>query len=279
MNSDSLRLAYDLELAGRSASTRRIYIAAVRDFTKFHGLEPRAMDQQQIREWIQVLRTRGLSSQRLRHHFSALKFLYAKTLGRPGAVSFLSCPKEHHRLPLVLAVEDVQRLLKALVEPKYRVFFAFLYGTGLRLGEGCCVQTADIDGRRGVLRVRAGKTHKERAVALTPPLLETLRAYWRIVRPTPPWLFASRRGTHLSAAVARSALGQAALTAGLQRRVTPHALRHSFATHSLEAGVDLRIIQVALGHESIRTTARYVTVSLEMISKTPSPFDRLDFCL
>jgi integrase/recombinase XerD len=132
---------------------------------------------------------------------------------------------------------------------------------------------------RGVLRVRAGKTHKERAVPLTPALLQTLRTYWRIVRPTPPWLFASRRGTHLSAAVARSALGQAARAAGLERRVTPHVLRHSFATHSLEAGVDLRIIQVALGHGSIRTTARYTTVSLEMLSKTPSPFDRLDFDL
>lgn len=279
MDSDNVRLAYDLELAGRSASTRRIYLAAVRDFTKFHGRAPSAMDQPQIREWVEELRTHGLSSQRLRHHLSALKFLYAKTLGRPNAVSFLSFPKDRQRLPSVLAIEDVQRLLRALVEPKYRVFFAFLYGTGLRLSEGCRVQTGDIDGHRGVLRVRAGKTHKERAVALTPPLLRTLRAYWRIVRPVPPWLFASRRGTQLSAEVARSALGRAALAAGLLQRVTPHVLRHSFATHSLEAGVDLRVIQVALGHKSIRTTARYTTVSLEMLSKTPSPFDRLDFYL
>lgn len=279
MESDSVRLSHDLELAGRSASTRRIYLAAVRDFMKFHGRAPQAMGQEQIREWVEELRSRGLSSQRLRHHFSALKFLYAKTLGVPTAVSFLSCPKERRQLPQVLSFQDIQRLLGALAEPKYRVFFAFLYGTGLRLNEGCRVQTGDIDGSRGVLRVRAGKTHKERAVALTPPLLRTLRAYWRIVRPKAPWLFASRRGTHLSAAVARTALGRAARAAGLRQPVTPHVLRHTFATHLLEAGVDLRVIQVALGHESIRTTARYVAVSLEMIAKTPSPFDRLDFRL
>jgi site-specific recombinase XerD len=279
MDADSVRLAYDLELAGRAASTRRIYLAAVRDFMKFHGRAPSVMDQPQIREWVEELRTQGLSAQRLRHHLSAIKFLYAKTLGRPNAVSFLSFPKDPHRLPTVLAIEDVQRLLRAVTEPKYRAFFAFLYGTGLRLSEGCRVQTGDIDGQRGVLRVRAGKTHKERVVALTPRLLETLRVYWRIVRPAPPWLFASRRGTQLSAEVARIALGRAALAAGLLPRITPHVLRHSFATHSLEAGVDLRVIQVALGHESIRTTARYASVSLEVLSKTPSPFDRLDFQL
>jgi integrase/recombinase XerD len=279
MDSDSARLACDLELAGRSQSTQRIYLAAVRDFMKFHGRAPAAMDQPQIREWVQELRTRGLSAQRLRHHLSALKFLYAKTLGRPSAVSFLSFPKDRRRLPVVLGIGDIQRLLKALVEPKYRVFFAFLYGTGLRLSEGCCVQTGDIDAQRGVLLVRAGKTHRERVVAITPPLLQTLRAYWRIVRPAPPWLFASRRGTQLSAGVARSALRQAVSAAGLERSVTPHVFRHSYATHSLEAGIDLRLIQVALGHESIRSTARYASVSLEMISKTPSPFDRLDFYL
>lgn len=279
MDSDSARLAYDLELAGRSPSTQRIYLAAVRDFMKFHGRAPTAMGQLQIRAWVQELRTRGLSSQRLRHHLSALKFLYAKTLGRPSAVSFLSFPKDRRRVPIVLAIGDIQRLLKALSEPKYRVFFAFLYGTGLRLSEGCCVQTGDIDGQRGVLLVRAGKTHKERVVAMTPPLLHTLRAYWRIVRPPPPWLFASRRGTQLSADVARTALKRAASAAGFERSVTPHVFRHSYATHALEAGIDLRLIQVALGHESIRSTARYASVSLEMISKTPSPFDRLDFYL
>jgi integrase/recombinase XerD len=279
MEMDLVLFADDLELAGRSPSTRRIYLAAARELVRFHGRPARALGQTEVREWVRDLRTRDLSPQRLRHHFSALKFLYSKTLGRPSAVSFLSCPREPRRLPLVLSVAEIRRLLQALREPKYRIFFAFLYGTGLRLGEGCRVKTGDIDAERGVLRVRPGKTHQERAVALSPPLLQTLRSYWRIVRPAAPWLFSSRRGTELCANVARTALGEAARTAGFQQRVTPHVLRHSFATHALESGVDLRFIQVALGHQSIRTTARYASVSLEMISKTPSPFDRLDLRL
>ncbi len=277
MNLDLERLADDLELADRSLSTRRIYLAAVRELGGFCGRAPSTLSQEDVRAWIRTLRRRQLSPQRLRHHFSALKFLYVKTLGRPHVVSFLSSPKDPDRLPTVLSLDEVRRVLAAIREPKYRMFFAFLYGTGLRLGEACAVQTGDIDGERGLLRVRPEKSHKERAVALTPALLRTLRAYWRIVRPAPPWLFATRRGAPLCPNVARSALRSATEIAGLRKTVTPHVLRHTFATHALEAGVDLRLIQVALGHRSIRTTARYASVSLEMISKTPSPFDRLDF--
>lgn len=219
----------------------------------------------------------GFSSPRLRHHLSALKFLFDKTLGRPELVRFLAFPKDEQRLPTVLSRKEVRQILIALKEPKYRVFFAFLYGTGLRLNEARAVQTNDIDGERGVLRVRAGKTHKERAVALSPLLLSTLRAYWRLVRPSPPWLFASRCGTQLCPGVARNALRRASQSADIRKKVTPHVFRHTFATHALEAGVDLRLIQVALGHRSIRSTARYASVSLEMISRTPSPFDRLGF--
>ena len=176
----------------------------------------------------------------------------------------------------VLTGEEVARLLKQLIEPKYRVFFTLLYATGLRLNEACQLQTTDIDARRGLVHVRQAKGGKERVVMLGPRMLSTLRAYWRFVRPPSPWLFASTRGGPLSAEVARRALKRAAEAAQLTK-VTPRALRHSFATHLLEDGTDLRVIQVLLGHESIRTTARYVRVSLEMISKTPSPFDRLPF--
>jgi integrase/recombinase XerD len=279
MDPDLERFADDLDLADRSPSTRRIYLAAARDLVRFHGASPSALDQDDVREWVRVLRGRRLSPQRLRHHLSALKFLYGKTLGRPEIVGFVSFPKDPYRLPTVLSVDEVRRVLAAVKEPKYRVFFAFLYGTGLRLREACEVQTGDIDGERGLLTVRARKTHGERAVGLTPALLRTLRAYWRFVRPVPPWLFASRRGTGLSPSVARNALRNAAEIARLQKNVTPHVLRHTFATHALEAGVELRLIQAALGHRSIRSTARYASVSLKMISRTPSPFDRLGFCL
>jgi len=276
MDSERARLAQDLELAGHSVSTQRIYLAAVCAFATFRGRALADMDQDDVRAWIYELRARGLSAQRLRQHFSALKFLYSRTLGRPGVTSFLSWPKDERRLQVVLTAQDVARLLRGLLEPKYRVFFTLLYATGLRLNEACQLRTDDIDAEHGLVHVRRGKGGKERAVMLTPRLLNALRTYWRFVRPPSPWLFASGRGTHLNAEVARLALKRAAVVAGLTK-VTPRVLRHSFATHLLEAGTDLRVIQVLLGHESIRTTARYTRVSLEMISNTPSPFDRLDF--
>jgi len=276
MDSERARLAQDLELAGHSVSTQRIYLAAVGAFAAFRCRALADMDQDDVRAWIYELRARGLSAQRLRQHFSALKFLYSRTLGRPGVTSFLSWPKDERRLQVVLTAQDVARLLRGLLEPKYRVFFTLLYATGLRLNEACQLRTDDIDAEHGLVHVRRGKGGKERAVMLTPRLLNALRTYWRFVRPPSPWLFASGRGTHLNAEVARLALKRAAVVAGLTK-VTPRVLRHSFATHLLEAGTDLRVIQVLLGHESIRTTARYTRVSLEMISNTPSPFDRLDF--
>jgi len=276
MDSELARLAQDLELAGHFDSTQRIYLAAVREFSAFGGGDLASMDQGDVRSWIHELQTRGLSAQRLRQHFSALKFLYARTLGRPGVTSFLCWPRDKKRIQLVLPAEDIARLLNGPFEPKYRLFFTLLYATGLRLNEACQLTTADIDANRGLVHVRRGKGGKERAVMLAPRLLGALRAYWRFVRPPSPWLFASGRGTHLNAEVARLALKRAAAAVGLTK-VTPRVLRHSFATHLLEGGTDLRVIQVLLGHESIRTTARYARVSLEVISNTPSPFDRLDF--
>jgi site-specific recombinase XerD len=212
----------------------------------------------------------------MRQHFAALKFLYVKTLGRPEITSFLSWPRDAPRLPVVLSVSDVERLLGSLREPKYRVFFSLIYATGLRLREASQLETRDIDAARGVIRVRHGKGRRERLVTLGSRLLHTLRVYWKFVRPPAPWLFASSRGTHVNAEVARSALKRAATDAGFEKPVTPHTLRHCFATHLLEQGTDLRVIQVLLGHRSIRTTAGYAHVSVDVISKVASPLDRLE---
>ena len=166
-------------------------------------------------------------------------------------------------------------VLRALREPKYRVFFSLIYATGLRLWEASQLETRDIDAERGVICVRHGKGRQERLVTLGARLLGILRAYWKFTRPPAPWLFATSRGTPVSPEVARNALKRAAAEAGLAKRVTPHVLRHCFATHSLEAGTDLRVVQVLLGHRSIRTTARYAHVSTEVISAAGSPLDRL----
>jgi integrase/recombinase XerD len=278
MNGLRARMMQDLELAGCADRTRSIYLHAVIDFAAYSGRSPMDADQDAVRAWVQHLLQRRLSAQRMRQHFAALKFLYGKTLGRPEVVSFLSWPRDVRRLPFVLSASEVARLLRAVREPKYRIFFTLLYATGLRLKEASQLETRDVDALRGVIHVRHGKGRDERLVTLGTRLLATLRIYWKFVRPPAPWLFASSRGTHLNPEVARSALKHAAAAAGLDGRVTPHVLRHCFATHLLETGTDLRLIQVVLGHHSIRTTARYAHVSPEMISKTPSPFDRLDLC-
>jgi site-specific recombinase XerD len=150
-----------------------------------------------------------------------------------------------------------------------------LYGTGLRISEACQLQTGDIDAERGVIHVRNGKGGKERLVCLSPQLLKLLRLYWQAERPAAPWMFTSRNGGPLRRKSLGGALTQAAKRAGIDKRVTPHTLRHCFATHLVEQGTELRVIQVLLGHASIRSTTMYAQVSAGMIAKTQSPLDML----
>jgi len=269
------QMGADLELAGYAERTRATYLRAVEALAIFHGRSPAVMGQPELREWVGHLAGRGLSAQRRRQHHAALRFLYARTLGRPELTAFLSWPRDSERLSPVLAPAEIERLLRTLRVPKYRVFFTLLYATGLRLREACLLETRDIDAVRGIIRVRHGKGRQERVVMLSVRLLGILRAYWRFERPSAPWLFASSRGTPLNAEVARRALKRAAAELGLAVHVTPRLLRHCFATHLLEAGTDLRVIQALLGHRSIRTTARYARVSTELISRTESPIDWL----
>ena len=269
------QLRSDLELAGYAVQTRAIYLRAARDLAKFYGRSPAALDRTELRRWVDRLARSGISSQRRRQHHAALRFLYSRTLGRPDVTSFLSWPRDRERLAIVLSAGEVERLLRALRSPTYRVFFTLVYATGLRLREACLLETRDIDAERGIIRVRHGKGGRERIVMLSPRLLRILRTYWSVVRPPAPWLFASARGKALNAEVARIALGRAARAAHVSVPVTPRVLRHTFATHLIEAGANLRVVQVLLGHRSIRTTARYVRVSTELIARVQSPLEQL----
>lgn len=269
------KMAQDLNLAGYAVRTRQSYLASVRDLEKFHGRAVTDLNHDQVREWVHHLVGLGRSPQRLRQHFAAIKFLYARTLGRPSTTAFLSWPAARERMPVVLSPNEVVALLDGLRLPKYRMFFSVVYATGMRIAEACQLETSDIDGERGVIRVRRSKGGRERLVMLSPRLLASLRAYWRFARPEAPYLFTARTGKPLHPEVARRALAAAATAAGLDKRVTPHVLRHSFATHLLERGVDIRVIQVLLGHMSIRTTARYTRVSADLIARTVSPLDLL----
>lgn len=271
------RMMQDLDLGGYAERTKHGYVGCIRSFAKFHGKSPDKLGQPEVRAWVEHLRKRRptLSTQRLRQHFAALRFLYGKTLGRPEVTSFLSWPKDPEKLPVVLSEEQVYRLLGAFTTPRMRAFFTTIYAAGLRIQEASRLETGDIDSERGVIHVRHGKGGKERFVMLSPRLLVILRAYWKHERPPAPWLFASKTGNHISPKVARLAFEKAAAQAKLGKKVTPHVLRHSFATHLLEAGTELRIIQVLLGHDSIHSTTRYARVSAGMIRKTKSPLERL----
>lgn len=268
------KMMHDLQLAGLAKDTRDRYLASIASFAKYHRRSPAELGQDEIRAWVQHVESSGIGPTRLNQHFGALKFLYRKTLGRPEVVAFLSTPRRPVRLPEVLSAEQVHQVLEALRLARFRVLFMTIYATGLRISEACALETRDIDAARGVIHVRQGKGNKDRLVMLSPRLLKILRAYWRQERPPAPYLFTGRSGRPLNPDVARDAIRLAAARVGLDK-ARPHVLRHSFATHLLDAGTDLRVIQVLLGHESIDTTTRYVRVSTSMIAKTQSPIERL----
>lgn len=264
----------DLELAGYVADTKQRYLSSIQRFALFHNRRPEELGPDEVRQWVKDLTSGELSPQRLGQHFAALKFLYRKTLGRPEVVSFLSTPKVSKHLPVVLSPEEVGRVLVAIEILKYRICCATLYATGLRISEACKLKTEDIDAARGVVHVHDGKGRKDRLVSLGTQLLPLLRDYWRQERPPAPWLFASRNG-HLRPESVRVALRRAAEQADVGKRVTPHILRHCYATHMLEQGIELPVLQAMLGHERVDTTTRYTRVSAGLIARKKSPLDWL----
>lgn len=263
-------MVQDLNLKGYARGTCELYISSIAQMARHFNLSPDRLTADQLRAWAAHLRKTGIGPQRQRAHFAAMKFFYAKTMGDAQRVSFLSWPKDPDRLPTVLSADEMQRLLAALEVPTFRAFFTLIYATGLRFSEARAVEIGDIDAARGVITVRHGKGNKARQVTLSPQLLAVLRAYWKEVRPAKPRLFSSRAGTPLCKNSAREALALAARKAGITKKVTPHVLRHSFATHQLDAGTDLRVIQVLLGHSSIVSTTRYARVSTGLVAKAPS---------
>jgi len=268
------RMAWDLEFAGRAARTRKVYLADVRAFVAFQGKSPEELGQAEVRVWIEHLIGIGTSPSRLRQHLSALVFLYRKTLGRPEAVSFFSWPKDALRLPVVLSVEEVSRLLVAVEGDNYRMLFRTMYAAGLRISEACQLHVGDLDAARGIIRVM-GKGQVERQAALHPRLLDALRTYYGEVRPVRPWLFTGRAGKPLDPDQTRKVFKEALRRTGLTKLATPHTLRHTYATLMLEQGTDLRVIQALLGHASIQSTERYLHVSTRMIAGSADPLGLL----
>lgn len=280
------RMERDMERAGLAPRTRYSYILSIRLLAKFHGRSPDLLTAEDLRAWDDDLDQRGLSPNTRLIRMAAARFFFRRTLGRPEVVSRLVLPRRKRRnLPIVLSPQEVGHLLAALRAPRYRAFYALIYDTGLRFSEALHLRVGDIDHQRGVIHVRQGKGGKDRQVKLGERLYGILRDYWREERLGKPmaepasqdsFLFASATGGRLSRMGARYALHAALKEAGITKRVTPHTLRHSFATAQMEAGTDLPVVQAQLGHGSIRSTQVYLHVSTRLLLQAPSPLDALD---
>jgi len=270
------RMTQDLERGGYAPGTRQQYLATAVRFVKRFMCSPEQMGQEELRTFVAELGASGIGASALKVHFAGLKFLYEKTLGRPQEVAWMSWPHPPRGLPRVLDVSEIVALLGAMRLALYRTVALVMYGAGLRISEAIRLQVGDIDAARGVIRVRQGKGGKSREVMLSTKLLGALRTYWRAARPAQPYVFASpKTGRPVKAETVRTAMRRARQEAGLKKKVTPHMLRHSFATHLLEGGTDIRVIQHLLGHSDVDTTMRYTRVSTAMVTKTKSPLDKL----
>jgi site-specific recombinase XerD len=270
-------MAVDLRLKNFSPKTCSSYIDCCRHFVEFHRRSPRDLGAEDVRRFLLYLIAEKFhSASNVKMHLAGIKFLYRVTLKRPEVVADIPWPKVPRTLPNVLSGSEVVRLLDAMEPVKVRLVLTCTYAAGLRIQEACSLRVQDIDSQRGVINVHLGKGGRDRVVMLSPRLLELLRLYWKDARPPKPYLFPGEApGSHVNPSTVRDALRKAVSKAGIRKRVTPHLLRHAFATHLLESGTDLRIIQVLLGHRSIRTTLRYTHVSAAHVGRTRSPLDDL----
>jgi site-specific recombinase XerD len=270
------QMRQDLALAGYSKGTQYSYLRTAKRLAERYGKPLTEVTRDEVRDYVSMIVARPRSGSVKRMQIAGIAFLYRKTLGRPEMVSFISWPSSHQQLPEILSLDEVQRLLNAIREPRCQALAMVMYGAGLRLSEALALQIDDIDGARGVLRVRHGKGDKPREVKLSSTLYDWLRDYWFRTQPPRPYLFASKdTGRPPHGETVRVALKKAAKQAWIRKRVIPHVLRHSYATHMLEAGTDVRVVQALMGHSSIHTTARYARVTEKLVREAPDPLDLL----
>lgn len=274
------RMTDDLRLRNRSLRTINTYIACVAHFARHFGKSPELLGPEEIRQYqVYLVEQRHVSWSYFNQAVCALRFLYRHTLGRDWAVAHIPFPRQPRKLPVILSQAEVIRFLHAIKKIKFRAMLMTAYATGLRLSEVTHLRVSDIDSQRLVIRVRQGKGQKDRYVMLSPKLLEVLRLYWRAERPA-TWLFPSlRKEQPINHSVVQRACRQAGLDAGLSKPVTVRMLRHCFATHLVETGTDIRIIQSLLGHSHLSTTQIYTHVSAKTVRATASPLDLLAYPL
>lgn len=271
------KMTQDLKLRGLAKPTTTEYLRYARRYAGYHGRCPREMGEREAQQFLaHRLVNDRVSHSTIKVGVAALRFLYGTTLGRPEVALAIAYPKVKSALPDILSGSEIDQVLGALEEPKYRAIVMTTYGAGLRIREVCNLQVADIDSKRMLLHVRYAKGGRDRYVPLPERVLFMLRRYWVAARPRGPELFPGKVPGHaISPDAVRHHLHAAALKAGLQKPCTPHILRHSFATHLLELGTDIRVIQMLLGHACITTTLRYAHVTPAHVARVRSPIDVL----
>jgi site-specific recombinase XerD len=270
------RMTEDMQLRNMSRHTVRAYVDAVARFAAHFKTSPERLGVEHVRQYLLLVNDqRSHSWSRYKITLCAMRFLYETTLGRRGFLDEIPCPKKNSVLPVVLSTEEVDRFFKVIRNLKHRAMMMTAYSAGLRVSELVGLKVRDIDSARQMIRVSQGKGRKDRYVKLSAHLLNVLRDYYRAYRPK-EWLFPGEiEGRPITAGDANRACRQYSRRAALGKDVTIHKLRHSFATHLLDAGTDLRTIQVLLGHRSVATTAVYTHVSQKRIASTASPLDLL----
>ncbi|MBT4041904.1 MAG: site-specific integrase [Rhodospirillaceae bacterium] len=270
------RMIDDMTIRNLSPATQRSYLHAVQRFSRYFSRSPDRLNLEDVRAYQVHLAGRGMSWGSLNQAVCALRFFYGTTLGQDKVPERIPYARQPQTLPVVLSQDEVVRFLEAVASLKCRTALTTAYATGLRVSEVAAIKLGNIDSERMVIRIVHGKGGKDRYVMLPERLLMLLRRYWQIAQPR-HWLFpGSNEEKSLHPTSLHAACRSARAAAGLDKLVTPHTLRHSFATHLLEQGADIRVIQALLGHSNLSTTARYTKVAVSTIQATKSPLERLN---
>jgi len=275
------RMIEDMALRKLAPKTQSNYLRAVINFTCFLGRAPDTATPEDLRRYQLHLVETGTTSISLNAAITALRFFFGVTLDRPDALAKMCPVREPRKLPVVLSCEEVARLIEAAGTPKYQAVLSVAYGAGLRASEVVALKVGDIDSTRMTLRIEQGKGRKDRYAMLSPVLLERLRTWWQVARAQGKmldggWLFPGQNPVNpMSTRQFNRICRMAAEAAGIDKRVSPHTLRHSYATHLLEQKVDIRVIQVLLGHKRLETTALYAQVATDVLREVVSPLESL----
>ena len=269
------RMIEDMTSRRFKESTQKDYVRHVSNFAVFLGRSPDTAAAEDVRLFQLHIAKQQIGAATLKATVSGLRFFFNVTLDRPELGRHLTAVHQPRKAPVVLNQEEIARLLEAAPGLKYRAAFGVAYGAGLRVSEVVALKVSDIDSKRMTLRVEQGKGQRDRYVMLSPQLLEWLRDWWRAARPQ-AWLFPGQNPVNpMSARQLSRVVRETARTAGIAKQVSPHTLRHSFATHLLEQNVDIRVIQVLLGHAKLETTALYTRVAVNTIRDVTSPLESL----